>query len=615
MKQNYQLFDSDTQAFIYWLQTAAVQRMLDFDYVCDRDTPSVSAIIDSSWWLHKAFFWEKEILIPIYKTIDEAINNHPNTDVMINFASFRSAYATSLEALEKPTIKVVVIIAEWVPERKARILIAEAEKRKKWIIGPATVWWIVAWQFKIWNAWWTIESIIDAKLNRPWSIWFISKSWWMSNEMYKVIWMKTDWIYEWIAIWWDAYPWSTFLNHIMRFEKNPKIKMIVLLGEVWWDEEINIAKLLKQWKIKKPLVAWVTWTCAKEFPWDVQFWHAWAKSWTDNESADAKNKALKNAWAIIPNSFNDFWDKIKETYDKLLLKWLIKQIPEKEWKQIPDDFEKALKEKKIRKWTDLICSISCDTWEEATYYWEPISKIVENETLGIWYVIWLLWFKKKLPSFACKYIEMIVKTVADHGPCVAWAHNAIVTARAWKDLMSALATWILTIGPRFGWAIDWAAYYFKDAFDRGLSPNDFVKEMKKKWIKIPWIWHKIKSTKNPDKRVESLKKFIKENFKNSNILSYALEVEKLTTGKKANLILNVDGCIWVSFVDMMKSMPKLFTEDEINKSIQIWCLNGLFVLGRSIWIMGHYFDQVRLGQGLYRYPTRDVCYLTKWETN
>lgn len=48
---------------------------------------------------------------------------------------------------------------------------------------------------------------------------------------------------------------------------------------------------------------------------------------------------------------------------------------------------------------------------------------------------------------------------ADHGPCVSGAHNSIVTSRAGKDLVSSLVSGLLTIGPRFGGAIDDAARY------------------------------------------------------------------------------------------------------------------------------------------------------------
>ncbi|CAF4863475.1 unnamed protein product, partial [Rotaria magnacalcarata] len=38
-------------------------------------------------------------------------------------------------------------------------------------------------------------------------------------------------------------------------------------------------------------------------------------------------------------------------------------------------------------------------------------------------------------------------------------------------------------------------------------------------------------------------------------------------------------------------------------------LNGLFVLGRSIGFIGHFLDQKRLRQGLYRHPWDDISYV------
>ena len=40
------------------------------------------------------------------------------------------------------------------------------------------------------------------------------------------------------------------------------------------------------------------------------------------------------------------------------------------------------------------------------------------------------------------------------------------------------------------------------------------------------------------------------------------------------------------------------------------CLNGLFVLGRSIGFIGHHLDQKRLKQPLYRHPWDDISYIS-----
>ncbi|MDX9722361.1 MAG: ATP citrate synthase, partial [Myxococcota bacterium] len=89
-KAPHTLFDRSTQAIIYGLQSNAIQRMLDFDDACRRETPSVAAIVNENkaGW-HKVFWREKELLLPMYRGIERACEHHPNADVLINFASFR----------------------------------------------------------------------------------------------------------------------------------------------------------------------------------------------------------------------------------------------------------------------------------------------------------------------------------------------------------------------------------------------------------------------------------------------------------------------------------------------------------------------------------------------
>ncbi len=605
----YELFNEKTQAIVFGNQKKAIQRMLDFDYVCKRKTPSVACVINPNRAGYvKAFFGKKEILIPMYKTLDEAVKKHSNADVVINFSSFRSAFPTTMSALKKKGIRTIAIIAEGVPERKERILAAEAKKLGKVIIGPATVGGIAPGRFKIGNAAGTIENIIGSKLYRPGSVGFVSKSGGMLNEMLNVIARNSDGIYEGIAIGGDVYPGSTLLDHLLRFEANPKIKMLVCLGELGGLEEYKIVDALKSGKIKKPLVMWVTGTCAKVFKTSVQFGHAGAKASSELETADAKNKALKKAGAVVPNSFDDFGEKIAMVYNKLKKQGKIKEVKEPmEIPKVPMDYKKAIAQGLVRKPTNIVSSISDDRGEEPTYYNVLMSDLFKKG-YSIGDVISLLWFKKKLPKYASKFIEMTIMITADHGPAVSGAHNAIVAARAGKDITAALSSGILTIGPRFGGALNDAARYFKHAVDSRMTPREFVDDMKAKGIYIPGIGHRIKSVKNPDKRVEILKKYARKHFKKTKYLDFALKVEKITTAKKGNLILNVDGCLAVLFLDLFESCGK-FTKEEINEIVNEGYLNAFFVLGRSIGMIGHILDQYRLRQGLYRHPWDDILYL------
>jgi succinyl-CoA synthetase alpha subunit/citrate synthase len=604
----YELFDRDTQCIVYGFQTRAVQRMLDFDYVCRRETPSVACMVDPTRsTLHKVFWGTKEILVPVYRTLTEAVRRHPQADVMVNFASARSAFNTTMEALNTDAIRTVAVIAEGMPERQARIMAAEAHRLGKWIIGPATVGGMVAGAFKIGNTAGTVENIIETRLYRPGSVGFVSKSGGMSNECYNIISRNSDGILEGHAIGGDRYPGSTLVEHLLRYQQNPAIHALVVLGEVGGRDEYDIVDALKSGALTKPLVAWVTGTCAGIFPSELQFGHAGARAGADDETAVAKNKALADAGAIVPTSFNDFGRKIREVYGDLIARGVIVPIEEPTVPELPETFESLMKRGKVRKPANFICTITDDRGDEPLYLGMPMSQVV-RQNLSIGHIIGRLWFKKELNDAGAEYLELCIKLVADHGPAVAGAHNAIVTARAGKDMISALVSGLLTIGPRFGGAVNDAARFFKQAHDSGLTPEAFVEDMKQKGIRIPGIGHRIKSLENPDVRVTLLKEFVKTRFSRTPYLDYALQVEGVTTQKKSNLILNVDGCIGITFLDFMASSD-LFTQEEMDEIVELGYLNALFVLGRSIGITGHIFDQYRLKQGLYRHPWDDILFL------
>ncbi|MGH0122000.1 UNVERIFIED_CONTAM: hypothetical protein FKN15_000541 [Acipenser sinensis] len=421
-------------------------------------------------------------------------------------------------------IHTIAIIAEGIPEAQTRKLIKKADEKGVTVIGPATVGGIKPGCYKIGNTGGMLDNILASKLYRPGSVAYVSRSGGMSNELNNIISRTTDGVYEGVAIGGDRYPGSTFMDHVLRYQDTPGVKMIVLLGEIGGCEEYRICQGIKEGRITKPMVSWCIGTCATMFSSEVQFGHAGACANQASETAVAKNQALGEAGAFVPKSFDELGDAIK------------------------------------------------------------------------------------LPRYACQFIEMCLMVTADHGPAVSGAHNTIVCARAGKDLISSLTSGLLTIGDRFGGALDAAARQFSKAFDSSLIPMEFVNKMKKEGKLIMGIGHRVKSINNPDMRVQILKDFVKQNFPATPLLDYALEVEKITTSKKPNLILNVDGFIGVAFVDLLRTCGG-FTREEADEYVDIGALNGIFVLGRSMGFIGHYLDQKRLKQGLYRHPWDDISYV------
>lgn len=286
-------------------------------------------------------------------------------------------------------------------------------------------------------------------------------------------------------------------------------------------------------------------------------------------------------------------------------KGVIAPRPEPAVPVMPMDYATAVKKGLVRKSTNFVSTISDDRGEELLYGDMTISDVFAKD-VGIGGVLSILWFKKLLPKYATKFIEMAIMVTADHGPAVSGAHNTIVAARAGKDLISSVVSGMLTIGPRFGGALDGAAQQFSQALDNGLTPQQFVDVMKSRGILIQGIGHRIKSIHNPDMRVTIIKEYAKSHFKATPLLDYAIEVEKITTAKRDNLILNVDGCIGICFADLLRAE---FGKELAGEYINMGALNGLFVLGRSIGLMGHYLDQNRLKQPLYRHPWDDIAYM------
>ena len=569
-------------------------------------------------------YWgTSETLLPVYQDVEQAVLKHPDVDTVVNFASSRSVYTSTMELMNFSQIKSIAIIAEGVPERRAREILHVAKKKGITIIGPATVGGIKPGSYKIGNTGGMMDNIVASKLYRKGSVGYVSKSGGMSNELNNIICDTTNGVYEGVAIGGDRYPGTTFIDHILRYQADPECKLILLLGEVGGVEEYRVIEAVKNGTITKPIVAWAIGTCASMFKTEVQFGHAGSSANSQLETAVSKNKAMRDAGFYVPDTFEDMPDLLASVYKSLVKKGTIKPQPEPVPPKIPIDYSWAQELGLIRKPAAFISTISDDRGQELLYAGMPISDVFKEE-IGIGGVMSLLWFRRRLPDYASRFLEMVLMLTADHGPAVSGAMNTIITTRAGKDLISALVSGLLTIGSRFGGALDGAAEEFTKAFDKGLSPRDFVDTMRKEnklsmlsddpssspqlTSIVPGIGHKVKSRNNPDLRVELVKEFVKKRFPSCKMLDYAIAVETVTTSKKDNLILNVDGCVAVCFVDLMRNCGA-FSPEEAEDYLSMGVLNGLFVLGRSIGLIAHYLDQKRLRTGLYRHPWDDITYL------
>ncbi len=331
------LFTKDTQAIFWNNNKTAIQRMLDYDYVIGRETPSVAAIVapTSANKFEKFFYGPDEIMVPLYKSTTEAKAAQPQADVLLNFASFRTAYDVTMEALKIGGFKTIMITAEGIPERLARTMNQAARDAGVTVIGPATVGAIAPGAFKIANIGGTIDNIINSKLHRTGSAGLVTRSGGLFNELSNIIAINADGIAEGVAIGGDRFVGSVFIDNMLRMESNPDVKYMILLGEVGGTEEYKVIEAIQSGKITKPVIAWCIGTIAKHFSSGVQFGHAGASANADAETAEAKNRAMAEAGIHVPESFNDLPRVINDVYTKLYNEGVITEIEEPALRTIP----------------------------------------------------------------------------------------------------------------------------------------------------------------------------------------------------------------------------------------------------------------------------------------
>ncbi|CAF1668409.1 unnamed protein product, partial [Didymodactylos carnosus] len=106
-------------------------------------------------------------------------------------------------------------------------------------------------------------------------------------------------------------------------------------------EEYHICDAIKSKRITKPLIAWCIGTCASMFTSEVQFGHAGSHASNDRETALAKNKALKEAGAFVPNSFDELGDFIHMVFDDLVQSQCVTPKPDLLPPSVPMDFDWA----------------------------------------------------------------------------------------------------------------------------------------------------------------------------------------------------------------------------------------------------------------------------------
>jgi ATP-citrate lyase alpha-subunit len=526
--------------------------------------------------------------IPVYGTVHEAVHNHPEINTSLVYIAADRAGDAAMEALDAPNIKLVSMITEGLPEKDARFLIKKAGDSGKIFNGPSSIGILSGGENRLGVVGGTYDNLVMGQLYRQGSFGIVTKSGGMLNEIMWMVSMHGNGVSTAVGLGGDTFPGMTFVDCLQMFEEDPETHAVILVGETGGTLEEDAARWYASQPRRIKVVGMVSGFCQEVLPKGMKFGHAGAKEGPMGEgAANAKKDAFVKAGILVPDSFKEMGRIIGDIHDELISEGKVK-LDETgssvEIRHLPKTVEAAIADGDVLA-EPMITSTICDErGDEPLYAGYPASELAAKG-YQVEHVVGLLWLGRLLNSQEVAVIRRILMLTADHGPCVSGALATIIASSAGIPLSQSVAAGLLMIGPRFGGAVTDAAKYFKYGVDQGMEVDEFLAYMKEEVGPVPGIGHRVKSVNKPDNRVKSLIACVREQGFATPVLDFALAVEKKTTLKRDNLILNVDGTMGAVLTDM--GFPPE-------------ALNGFFVLARTIGFTGHWLDQQRQGSRLVR---------------
>lgn len=569
---------------VFGNQPDIIQAIFDFDFLAGKSRPSVVAIVTAHKRMEKFLFGLEQIPIPCVPHIT-ALPRRLTKSVRfgLNLQSGRRAVESSLQFFKAfPRAIGLHIFAEDVPERHA-IHLGNLFGKRKLIVGPSGVGLLVPGKVKL-------GAIGGIDLNQfsrpialtPGAVALISTSGGMTNEILRSLEKAGKRISFAVSIGGERFPPTSLKEVLLLAQKDAQTLSVVYFGELGGEDEYEVAELIKSGLFTKPLVAYIAGTVGEHFAEPTQFGHAKSLVLGQDESAQAKRLALASAGAVVPKTYPDLLRELAKLPQPAFTDVMKRKIETQRMKSL-------LSTRKILESDD-----TQRIFVKNRRLVKPVSHPLEKRILEA-----LLGGRTRsevTPAFVSAIFEMLL----DHGGGVSGAVNTIITARAGKDLVASLCAGLLTVGPRFGGAINDAAKGWLEAVAHAQTPDTFVENERLEGRPLPGIGHLKYHLGNPDPRVEALSQFASL-MKHHPYYDFARAVEKITSAKKSSLIVNIDGIVAALLLDVLSECEG-FSVERLRDLVRSEFFNAFFVLPRSIGFIGHFLEQKLNDEGLFRLP-------------
>ncbi len=218
--------------------------------------------------------------IPVFDSVKDALVKF-EADISIIFVPAKFAKVAALEALDNNLN--IIIITEHIPVHDSMKIMALAEKKKKFVIGPNCPGIISPGKCKL--------GIMPDHIFKEGSIGVISRSGTLTYELVNELSNAGFGQSTVIGIGGDSVIGTHFIDCLKRFENDSQTSKVVLVGEIGGNMEEKTAEYLKN-NFSKPVIAYIAGRTAPE---GKRMGHAGAIIQGNTGTAKSKIKAFKSA--------------------------------------------------------------------------------------------------------------------------------------------------------------------------------------------------------------------------------------------------------------------------------------------------------------------------------
>ena len=493
--------------------------------------------------------------VPVFNTPQEAVKALGNIHISVLFVPAAGVKDAAVSAIDAG-IKLTVLVPDRVPVWDAMEIAGAAKANGAMFLGPNTLGVLSPGRAVVGMIGGRAESARHwFKPGVPKGVGVISRSGGMASSTGYYLGQSGVRISTIVHIGGDAVLGIRIPDAALMFEADPLTEAIVIFGEIGSSQEEELAQLILDKKVTKPVIAYVGGKAARE---GTRFSHAGAIIEGGRGTHAGKVKALREAGATVVDGFGELPAAVVE---------ILKQMKGQSLMSEAD---------KNAVWNSAITRIAPNKVAVRGY---DIAELMGHVSFGA-AVHLILTGELPTPPIA-RLMDAILVSSIDHGATPPSALAARTVASTGASLSASVAAGIMSINRHHGGAIEDCARQLKAIADRSVRESLSMDEaasrslvaMREAGERMPGFGHRL-HTKDP--RTTRLFELAREAGVDGTHMQAARAVEKAFAAAKKSLPINVDGAIGAILGDLGMN-PAAF--------------NGIFMIARTPGLVAHIMEE------------------------